>query len=113
MTSYCMRNDTLFMRNTFSSTGKWGIPLVKKQNLPFPEIDLIACSDTRANDDEVNRKKGVHFFVDDYRFSGIYNHPERSLKNIPSTCFYLLQIFPHMPTWIFGDSWKVLPKIAG
>lgn len=57
MTSYCMRNDTLFMRNTFSSTGKWGIPLVKKQNLPFPEIDLIVCSDTRANDDEVNRKK--------------------------------------------------------
>ncbi len=109
MTSYCMRNDTLFMRNTFSSTGKWGIPLVKKQNLPFPEIDLIACSDTRANDDEVNRKKGVHFFVDDYRFSGIYNHPERSLKKYSQ---YLFLLTPDFSTYADMDIWRQLESVA-
>ena len=75
MTSKAMRDDPLFMRNTFSSVGKWGIPLVRKQAFPTDAIRLVACSDTRANDNEENKKKGVHFFVDDYRFSGIYNHP--------------------------------------
>ena len=71
MTSKSMRDSSLFMRNSFESTGKWGIPLVKKQEYSTDNIMLVACSDTRANDNEENKKKGVHFFVDDYRFSGI------------------------------------------
>ena len=80
MTSKSMRDNSLFMRNSFESTGKWGIPLVKKQEYSTDNIMLVACSDTRANDNEENKKKGVHFFVDDYRFSGIYDHPDRSFK---------------------------------
>mgnify|MGYP001070100076 CR=1 FL=1 len=63
MTSKAMRDDPLFMRNTFSSVGKWGIPLVRKQAFPTDAIQLVACSDTRANDNEENRKKGVHFLL--------------------------------------------------
>lgn len=92
MTSKNMRDNSLFMRNSFSSVGKWGIPLVKKQKLPIPEINLIACSDTRVNDNDENKKKGVHFFVDDYRFNGIYNNPERSLKKYSQYAFLLTQI---------------------
>lgn len=48
MTSKAMRESPLFMRNSFHSVGKWGIPLVKKQVLPSANINLVACSDTRA-----------------------------------------------------------------
>ncbi len=38
MISKTMRQDPLFMRNSFPSVGKWGIPLVKKQALPSDNI---------------------------------------------------------------------------
>jgi hypothetical protein len=102
MTSKIMRESSLFMRNTFSSIGKWGIPLVKKQELPFSEIKLMACSDTRANDNDENKKYGVHFFVDDYRFEGIYNNPERSLKKYSQYAFLLtpdFSLYADMKLW--------------
>ena len=68
-TSYNMRNDQLFMRNEYSGQGKWNIPTIKKQSIDLSDISLIACSDTRSNDNLKNTKKGVHFFVDDYRFN--------------------------------------------
>lgn len=68
MTSLDMRNNTLFMRNEFNTVGKWQFPIIKKQEINTKNIALIACSDTRCNDNELNRAKGVHFFVDDYRF---------------------------------------------
>ena len=72
MTSVDMRNNTLFMRNEFKTVGKQQFPLIKKQEIDLENISLIACSDTRSNDNEINTAKGVHFFVDDYRFEGIY-----------------------------------------
>lgn len=61
MTSKTMRANPLFMRNNFEQVGKWGIPLVKRQELPNNDIELVACSDTRTKDNETNKKKGVHF----------------------------------------------------
>lgn len=52
------------------------MPLIKKQAIDTRDIKLIACSDTKANDIEENKKFGVHFFVNDYRFKGIYDKPE-------------------------------------
>lgn len=54
MTSLEMRNDALFMRNEFNAVGSWQIPLVKKQNIDTSSISLIACSDTRKNENENN-----------------------------------------------------------
>ena len=62
MTSKTMRQDPLFTRNSFVSKGKWGIPLIQKQELTNDLVELIACSDTKANDSEKNKRKGVHFF---------------------------------------------------
>ena len=81
MTSVNMREDPLFMRNSFLSVGRWDIPLVKKQTIDLTNVRVIACSDTKANDNDVNKRNGVHFFVDDYRFTGIYDHPEKTLSN--------------------------------
>lgn len=109
MTSKAMRDDPLFMRNTFSSVGKWGIQLVHKQEFPTNDIQLVACSDTRANDNEENKKKGVHFFVDDYRFSGIYNHPDRSLERYAQYAFLLT---PDFSTYADMDLWRQLESVA-
>ena len=59
MTGKIMRGNPLFMRNTFESLGKWGIPLVKKQYVPLTDLQMIACSDTKANDRTENIAKGV------------------------------------------------------
>ena len=109
MTSKAMRNDPLFMRNNFEKHGKWEIPLVKKQNLPIGNIELVACSDTRANDNEINKKKGVHFFVDDYRFLGIYNNPERTLNRYSQYKFLLT---PDFSAYADMDMWRQLDSIA-
>ena len=104
-----MRNDPLFMRNSFTSVGKWNIPLVKNQRLTIDNIMLIACSDTKANDSEENRKKGVHFFVDDYRFNGIYNNPSRSLKRYSQYAFLLT---PDFSTYADMGLWRQIENVA-
>ena len=109
MTSLEMRNNALFMRNTTPSVGKLGIPLVKKQVLPTTDIELIACSDTKANDSTENRKKGVHFFVDDYRFSGVYDNPERSLHRYSQYAFLLT---PDFSLYADMEIWRQVESVA-
>ena len=43
------RLNPLFMRNQFKVEGKFGIPLVKKQDISLQDISLIACSETQSN----------------------------------------------------------------
>ncbi len=109
MKSVDMRSNPLFMRNSFEVTGKWGIPLVRKQEFNLSNISLIACSDTRANDNEINKRNGVHFFVDDYRFDGIYDNPERSLKKLSQYAFLLT---PDFSTYAEMDLWRQLESVA-
>ena len=109
MTSKSMRDNPLFMRNNFEPVGKWGIPLIKKQEFGLNNIMLVACSDTRANDNEENKKKDVHFFVDDYRFSGIYNNPERTLERYSQYAFLLT---PDFSTYADMDLWRQLESVA-
>lgn len=109
MTSLDMRSDTLFMRNSFSSAGKWGIPLVQKQEISTDKVMLVACSDTKSHDNEENRKRGVHFFVDDYRFKGIYDNPERTLNRYSQYAFMLT---PDFSTYSDMDLWRQLESVA-
>ena len=89
MTSKQMRDNPLFMRNEFEPSGKWGLPLIHKQELNVPKIDLIACSDTKANDRIENIQKGVHFFVDDYWYNGIYENHVRTFERFSQYAFLL------------------------
>ena len=109
MTSKTMRDTPLFMRNNFKTSGKWGLPLIQKQSLSTDNIVLVACSDTRANDNEENKQKGVHFFVDDYRFNGIYDNPERTLKRYSQYSFLLS---PDFSTYTDMDLWRQLESVA-
>lgn len=108
-TSKCMRNDHLFMRNGYSGQGKWNIPLIRKQSVDTENLSLIACSDTRLRDNSVNKKSGVHFFVDDYRFNGIYNNPERTLTKYSQYAFLLS---PDFSTYADMDLWRQLESVA-
>ena len=104
-----MRKNPLFMRNSFITVGKWGIPLLFKQELFTDDIKLVACSDTRMNDHIENKKKGVHFFVDDYRFWGIYDHPDRSFDRYAQYAFLLT---PDFSIYADMDLWRQLENVA-
>ena len=108
-TSKCMRSNQLFMRNEYAGRGKWGIPLVKKQFLDVNNLSLIACSDTKSNDYSGNTKNGVHFFVDDYRFNGVYNNPEKSLAKYSQYAFLLT---PDFSTYADMSLWRQLESVA-
>ena len=109
MTSVNMREDPLFMRNSFLSVGRWDIPLVKKQTIDLTNVRVIACSDTKANDNDVNKRNGVHFFVDDYRFTGIYDHPEKTLSKYSQYSFLLT---PDFSTYAEMNLWRQLESVA-
>lgn len=109
MTGQLMRSNYLFARNNFKTTGKFGIPLVSKQVISTEDIKLIACSDTRTNDKAANRENGVHFFVDDYRFEGIYTHPERSLSRYSQYAFLLT---PDYSLYADFDLWRQIENVA-
>lgn len=104
-----MRGNPLFMRNGFETVGKWNISLIKKQKFDSREVRLIACSDTKTNDSENNKKRGVHFFVDDYRFNGIYDHPERTL---PRYSQYAFLLSPDYSTYSDMSMWRQLENVA-
>lgn len=107
--SKSIRMTPLFLRNEFTGCSKWGIPLVKKQWIDLNNISLIACSDTRLNDSAGNRRKGVHFFVDDYRFNGVYRNPGKSLIKFSQYAFLLTLDFS---TYADMQPWRQLESVA-
>ena len=109
MTSLEMRNDALFMRNEFETVGDWQIPLVRKQRVNISNLSLIACSNTKKHENEANIHRGVHFFVDDYRFSGIYDSPERTLDKYSQYDFLLT---PDFSTYSDMNLWRQLESVA-
>ena len=109
MKSKEMRANPLFMRNTFPTVGKWGMPIIKKQELPTSDIQLLSSADARSNDSAKNKNKGVHFFVDDYRFTGIYNNPKRSLRKYSQYKFLLT---PDFSTYAEMNLWRQMESIA-
>lgn len=109
MTGDKMRNSPLFMRNTFPTSGKYGIPVIRKQELDINDVKLISCTDTKSNDSAKKRACGVHFFVDDYRFNGIYNNPSRSLNKYSQYAFLLS---PDFSTYADMRMWRQIESVA-
>lgn len=109
MTSLEMRSNPLFMRNGFKGSGKWEIPLIKKQIISLDNIQLIAMSDTRQNDILENTKCGVHCFIDDYRFTSTYFNPNRTIKKLSQYAFLLS---PDFSTYSDMQYWRQLESVA-
>lgn len=109
MTSKQMRENPLFMRNNYNTDGKWGLPVIKKQTLDTNNIELIACSDTKLHEQKENKICGVHFFVDDYRFNGIYNNPEKTLYKYSQ---YRFLLSPDYSTYTDMNLWRQLESVS-
>ncbi len=69
------------VRNEFKTVGKYGIPLIKKQNIDLNKIDLWNYTKVKKDDKE-NKNKTIHFFTYDWQFENVYEKPETTLKNL-------------------------------
>ncbi|MDD6923180.1 MAG: DUF4417 domain-containing protein [Veillonellaceae bacterium] len=109
MTSYEIRNNPLFLRNAYFSDNIWDIPCIEKQDLSLQHVSLIAYSATKARDSAENYQKGVHFFLDDYRFRRVYTHPAESLGRIAKYAFALT---PDSSTYTNMPRWRIMESVA-
>lgn len=102
MTSYQMRANPNFIRDRFPYVGEYQFNTICKQPLPDGEIGLVACSRTNRHDTPENYRKGVHFFVDDYRFQKFRSNVESNLETYSRYRFLLSPDFSRyreMPEW--------------
>ena len=101
MSSFEVRNNPLFLRNEFDVDGKWDFPIIKKQELSLDNVELISFSDISRNDTK-NLNKGVHFFIDDFRFENLYKNPEKALERLSKYRFLLTpdySLYAEMNVW--------------
>lgn len=96
-------------RCSFPVDGRWGIPLVRKQELVAGKIELVAYPDTRLHDIPVNTVKGVHFFVDDPHFESAYTNYERLL---PKLSQYRFLLTPDFSVYADMSPWMQLASVA-
>ncbi len=108
MNSKDFRNDPLFLRNEFISDGMYGIPLIKKQTIDLKDVQLIACSDTSSKD-TINLNKGIHHFVDDFRFESLYNKPDKNLDKYKKYRFVLT---PDYSLYAEMDLWRQIESVG-
>lgn len=102
MNSFDVRNDFCFMRNSFEGQGKWNIPLIRRQEVNLSGLELLPYSKTKLGDNEANCRKGVHFFLDDYRFKVVYSKPASVIKKIRQYAFLLspdFSVYSDMGLW--------------
>ena len=95
------RNDSLFLRNQFQGVGRFGLPMIKKQEIYLEDVGLIACTNTIGNDTEYF-DYGVHFFVDDFKFDSLYEQPEKTLERYSQyrfCCTPDFSVYSEMMPW--------------
>lgn len=108
MESKIFRNSELFLRNEFEKDGVWGFPLIKRQVFDYDKVELISCSDT-SNHDIRNLDKGIHHFVDDYRFEMLYRHPDNCIEKYKKYKFVLT---PDYSLYAEMDLWRQIESIG-
>jgi len=62
------------VRNEYPVTSKWGMPIIKRIEVPDKKIELIPYDKTKPNETNINKlNKAVHFFIDDRKFRAVYD----------------------------------------
>ena len=109
LNSHAYRNDPNFLRNQFEPDGRFGFPLIRKQEIDLENIELIALSDTKRNDSPENCQKIVHGFLDDYRFTIHYNKPDLHREKLSQ---YKALIAPDNSVYREMDPWRAIENIG-
>ena len=84
--NYNYRTDPLFLRNQFDfkSEGKHKIPIIPKSNFTdddFRDLLLLGFDKAKADDTKYT-KRIIHFFLYDYKFEGIWKHPDKYIEKL-------------------------------
>lgn len=108
MTTKKYRNSEFFLRNGFEKDGQWGFPIIKRQSINLDNLELIACSDI-SNHDEYNLHKGIHHFVDDYRFENLYNKPDKCIEKYKK---YRFVLSPDYSLYSEMDPWRQIQSVG-
>lgn len=69
------------VRNEFATVGKYGMPLIKKQDIDLEKIDLWNYTKTKLQDED-NKHKTIHFFTYDWLFENVYEKPELAMEKL-------------------------------
>ncbi|MGN1222812.1 MAG: DUF4417 domain-containing protein [Christensenellales bacterium] len=69
------------VRNEFKTVGKYGMPLIKKQEIDLDKIDLWCYTKTKLQDED-NKHKTIHFFTYDWLFENVYEKPELAMEKL-------------------------------
>ena len=69
------------VRNQFKMVGKYGMPIIKKQEIDLDKIDLWGYAKTKTNDEE-NKDKTIHFFTYDWDFESVFDKPEKTMEKL-------------------------------
>ena len=51
------------VRNEFKGVGKYGMPLIKRQNIDLDKIELLAFTKTKHNDEENQNKTQCYWRI--------------------------------------------------
>ena len=91
-----------FTRNCFENyekeqmdcVGKFDIPIVKAPNVELKdELDLVRFDFSRKLKEEERKGKGLHFFIDDYKFIAVWKAPEKYVDFLKSFDFVIAPDF--------------------
>ena len=83
------------VRNEFEKCGKYGMPLIKKQNIDIDKIELLSYLKTKKEDND-NKSKTIHFFTYDWNFENVYEKPEIALEKLDQ---YYALLTPEFSTY--------------
>ncbi|MCH5154218.1 MAG: DUF4417 domain-containing protein [Clostridiales bacterium] len=93
------KHKRLLVRNEYRGTGKYDIPIVRKQQIDLHKIKFLDYTKAKINDGK-NADKTLHFFMHDWKFDKVYNKPDDELEKLKQ--YYALltpdfSLFTDMP----------------
>ena len=81
--NYTYRTSPLFLRNQFSGSGKFEIPVIPKAVFSVDEFEnLLLIGFDKAKNDDKNLDRIVHFFLYDYKFEKIWERPDDYVEKL-------------------------------
>ena len=89
-TSKKIRQSPKLLRNDFTMTGKWNMPVIKRCDVNLEKSILIGADKIRKSESNENIFKTVHFFVDDNKLDKYFNEAEKYLPRLAQ--------YPHVLT---------------
>lgn len=82
--NYHYRTSPFLLRNQFTGSSKWEIPLIPKADFSdyeFKGLRLIGFNRTNLeNNNHLDRM--VHFFLYDYKFERVWKNPDADLEKL-------------------------------